>query len=341
MPTTTPAPRGAASSPEVSAVPTVGQRAYRQRAVKTRSRAADPTGAAARLATYVPDAPGAANHMDIVRTLAAAASPVDSADATELLSALAGHAAWLDSTGQDVDASTLLDPERVQRWVLVSLAALTAGSAANYRTRLARVAAAVDGVTQAAAPMYTSDPSSPYCRPDVNAMLVWAEAQRTERLTRDLRMLLRLGLGAGLSTGECLDTRNGDVTVTPNGTTTVAVRGTRPRTVRVDPRHGPALLDGSDGDPHAPLLLASRSGSVGKNAVSNLVDQALRSGAGDPRVPRLVPQRMRATWLVGHLATGTRADILLGQAGLDSLAALDRYLRFVPQAAAETAGVTP
>jgi len=316
-------------------VPTVGQRAFRQRAVRTRTRTADPAGAASRVTTYVPDAPGATGHMPVVRSLAAAAAPVDAADASELLSALAGHAAWLDATGHDVDEAALLDPELVQRWVLVGLAGLSAGTTANYRSRLARVAQAVHGGTAPAAPLYASDPSAPYRRTDVDAMLVWACAQRTERFARDLRMLLALGLGAGLSTAETLDARRRDVTVTQDGTVTIAVGGVRPRVVQVDPRHAPTLLDAADNGPDTHLLLSGRTGAVGKNGISNLVDQALRSGAGDRRVPRVVPQRMRATWLVGHLAAGTRVDVLLTQAGLDSLGTLDRYLRFVPQAVAD------
>jgi len=336
MTTTTASPAGDASSPEVSAVPTVGQRAYRQRAVKTRARTADPNGAASRVATYVPDAPGAAAHMHVVRSLAAAAAPVDAADASELLSALTGHSAWLDATGQAVDEVTLLDPERVQRWVLIGLAGLSPGTTANYRSRLTRVATAIHGRSgPTAAPLYASDPSTPYRRTDVDAMLVWADAQRTERFARDLRMLLALGLGAGLSTAEILDARSGDVTITQDGTVTVAVRGLRPRTVQVNPRHAPVLLEGSGDAPDVHLLLAGRTTGVGKNGISNLIDQALRSGAADRRVPRVVPQRMRTTWLVNHLATGTRADVLLAQAGLDSLGTLDRYLRFVPQAVAD------
>lgn len=168
-------------------------------------------------------------------------------------------------------------------------------------------------------------------------MLVWADAQRTERFARDLQMLLALGLGAGLSTAEILDARSGDVTITQDGTVTVAVRGLRPRVLQVNPRHAPSLLEGSDDAPDVHLLLAGRTTGVGKNGISNLIDQALRSGAADRRVPRVVPQRMRATWLVNHLAAGTRADVLLAQAGLDSLGTLDRYLRFVPQAVADAA----
>ena len=336
MTTTTQSPAGDASSPEVSAVPTVGQRAYRQRAVKIRTRVADPAGAASRIATYVPDAPGAADHMDMVRSLATAAGPVDAADASELLSVLAGHAAWLDATGQDVTATTLLDAERVQRWILIGLAALSAGTTANYRSRLTRVAAVVNGHPgPVAAPLYASDPTSPYRRTEVDAMLVWAAGQRTERFGRDLRMLLTLGLGAGLSTAELLDARATDLAVKPEQAVTVTVRGLRPRVVHVDPRHAPVLLGDAGDTPDGHLLLSGRTGPVGKNGLSNLVDQALRTGTPDRRVPRPVPQRMRATWLVAHLAAGTRVDVLLAQAGLDSLAALDRYLPFVPQAVSE------
>lgn len=55
----------------------------------------------------------------------------------------------------------MLDPALVQRWALVGLAGLSAGTAANYRSRLARVAAAVSGRDRPA-PLYASDPCEPY-----------------------------------------------------------------------------------------------------------------------------------------------------------------------------------
>ncbi|MEI2715396.1 MAG: hypothetical protein V9E98_00015 [Candidatus Nanopelagicales bacterium] len=41
---------------------------------------------------------------------------------------------------------------------------------------------------------------------------------------------------------------------------------------------------------------------------------------------------MRVTWIVGHLAAGSPVKALMQAAGVDSLEALNRYLRFVPDA---------
>ena len=41
---------------------------------------------------------------------------------------------------------------------------------------------------------------------------------------------------------------------------------------------------------------------------------------------------MRATWIVTHLTAGSPVKALVEAAGVDSLEALTRYLRFVPDA---------
>ncbi len=41
---------------------------------------------------------------------------------------------------------------------------------------------------------------------------------------------------------------------------------------------------------------------------------------------------MRATWMVTHLTAGSPVKALVEAAGVDSLEALTRYLRFVPDA---------
>ena len=82
-------------------------------------------------------------------------------------------------------------------------------------------------------------------------------------------------------------------------------------------------LAAAAGDDH--LFRPDSDERTGKNAVSNLVTAARRGG--NPDLPRLTPQRMRATWLVRHLNAGVRPDVLLRFAGLDDLGSLDRYLR--------------
>lgn len=62
-----------------------------------------------------------------------------------------------------------------------------------------------------------------------------------------------------------------------------------------------------------------------KNLIGNFVDKT-----GPGRV-RANAQRMRSTWIVTHLTAGTPVKALVEAAGVDSLEALTRFLRFVPE----------
>jgi hypothetical protein len=45
-------------------------------------------------------------------------------------------------------------------------------------------------------------------------------------------------------------------------------------------------------------------------------------------------QRMRSTWITQHLSAGTNVRVLVRAAGVESLEAFTRYLRFVHEPAA-------
>ena len=315
-------------------VPTVGQRIARARAQARDARPADPDAARARVAAFRPVDAMARPHVALIRELALAAGPADDTDAAELLSALAGHAAWLTATGLDVTADSLVDPDLVQRWALHGLADLAAGTAANYRSRLARVAAAVCGSSRPA-PLHASDPCEPYTLGHERAHVLWAGRLPTDRARADLSGAALLGYGCGLPAAELTDTVGDDVEQHDDGLVVVRVRGPRARVVPVRARYGPALLAlAADAGP-AHLFRPATDGRLGKNALTNAVARAAQHG--DPLLPRLTAQRMRATWLVRHLDAGTPPAALLAAAGLDGLGSLDRYLRWTTPLAADQA----
>ncbi len=306
-------------------MPTVHQRSARAKALTRPTRPADPAGARSRLDSYVPDDTLARPHAGLLRGLAAAADPVDATDAGELLSALAGHAASLAAAGVAVTAETVLDPARVERWVLVGLAALSSGTAGNYRTRIARVAAAGD--PRRLAPVHASDPAQPFTVAEEDQQIALCTGQRTARIGQNLLAVLCLGFGAGLSTAEIVETYGTDVTLDVDGNVLVFVTSARDRAAPVRRRYAETLLGLAQETGDTPLFNPGAAGRLGKNAVTNLVTES-RHGA-DPTIPRLTPQRMRATWLVRHLDAGVRADVLMACAGLTDLGTLDRYVRWL------------
>lgn len=84
------------------------------------------------------------------------------------------------------------------------------------------------------------------------------------------------------------------------------------------------LAEALDGTASDELAFCSGRTGVHRNFVTNFV--AKTSGVG--LKPQL--QRLRATWIVHHLAAGTPAVPFMQAAGVQSLEALTRYLRFVP-----------
>lgn len=322
-------------------VPTVNSRQARERRLARSPRSTDRTGAADRIAAYIPANPAADRHLPLIQALAAKADPRNPADSAELLTALAEHAAWRDARGETVDAESLLDPVNVQQWVLVGLAALTAGSSANYRSRIARVAAAVNGPLGLPAPLNTSAGVAMYGRDECNRLLDWATDQPSELAAADLVNAVCLLVPFGLASAETNLARSGDLTrhvlnhhwSSPTVLYSLKVRGPRARTVVADPAWNGLIANIILEDADAFFVFHDRIGPPGRNALSNLVDRCLRdSGAG---AVRLTPQRTRATWIVRHLAAGTRLDLLLAEAGLDSPASLGRYLQQIPRAIAD------
>lgn len=307
---------------EVQDVPTVGQRAGRLRAQGLRARAANPDAAAGRVRTFLPGDASVDPYLSLVRSLALTAVPVNAEDAAELLTALASHAAHLVATGTPVDQDTLLDPARVDAWLLRGAPALGYGTSANYRSRLLRVAQALTGVPDGTTPMPSSDPATVYRPAEEDRLVSWAVGLANERQRADVCAALGVLLGTGSTAAEVMGVRSHDLGVLSGGGVTLCL-GSRTVPVRERYRHlvvrAARRADGDGGF----LVMPDAPGRGGRNGLSNLVDRALDGHTG---VPRLTPQRTRATWVVRQMEAATRADVLVAAAGVTSFAALARYV---------------
>ena len=62
----------------------------------------------------------------------------------------------------------------------------------------------------------------------------------------------------------------------------------------------------------------------------NFVTGFARGLAADPAAPRLSAGRCRASFICGHLATGTPVPVLLAVTGIAEAGSLARYARHVP-----------
>lgn len=262
-----------------------------------------------------------------VRAAVTEAQPSTPYRASALLGAVAALTHWSWMGGIPLEPAAVLDRWNIERFITEGATTWSPASRGNRRSVLFRVSEALLGHearTPRVAPLPPSDPSKPYDAAELVAFRSWAASQATEAKRRDSAVLLALGGGAGLATEDLLAVRRRHVTEV-DGVAVVAVAGRRPRQVPVLAAWADTLAEAvaeTDADGYA--FRPGRSGRT-KNSVSNLLGKT--DGATKPQ-----PQRLRATWIVHHLAVGTPVKPLMAAAGVKSLEALTRYLRFVPDA---------
>lgn len=115
--------------------------------------------------------------------------------------------------------------------------------------------------------------------------------------------------------------------------TRVQVTGERTRTVQVLRAYEDALTTRATASAPGAFLIRPQRKTNPRNFVTNLVDRSTKPEWGPQS------QQMRATWLVEHMSTGTPVAVLLEAAGLQSLDALARYMRFVAPITAASARI--
>ena len=201
--------------------------------------------------------------------------------------------------GLPLDREVILDPDSVERFVEVSLAGER--SAATYRSTLRRVAP----LLTRSAPWEPRPTSlgrhglvAPYSEVEVKILCQDAALQPNESRRRAALALLALGLGAGLDGRWVAKVRATDV-VKRGRFVIVSVGAPAARSVVVRAKWEHAVLDLASSAGSAFLVGGS---SVSSNRTSHLTD-SLVVPTGHPR---LVPSRLRSTWLLGHLLAGTR-----------------------------------
>ncbi|MEO7836167.1 MAG: hypothetical protein ABIS21_00830 [Acidimicrobiales bacterium] len=108
-----------------------------------------------------------------------------------------------------------------------------------------------------------------------------------------------------------------------DGGVVVRLGGARPRQVWVLDRYADAVAAAAERCDEQFML-----GGI-KADRRSVTTGLLHSIAGDPALPALEPSRLRSTWLVSHLAAGTRLDVLMAAAGLASTTSLGDLVCFL------------
>jgi integrase len=213
----------------------------------------------------------------------------------------------------------VFDRATIGHYIATGCPQLTPAARGNRRSLLLRVSEAL-GVAKVnrLRPLPPSDPTAPYRHAELVSVISWARGQSTPDRRRNGHILLALGLGAGLSAQEIIELRRKDVTRDEQGTT-ISVPGPRPRVVPVL-REWEDALDGPGQDDD--FVFRSGRTMAYTNAISNFVARGPRHGI------RPQSQRMRTTWLIRQLDAGTPVAVLAEVAGVDSLEAFTRYMKF-------------
>jgi integrase len=231
---------------------------------------------------------------------------------------------WQDA-GLDLDAELVFHRAIIDRFSRAGLPAFNEAARGNIRSQLLRVAEAVLDpalVPRRLTPMRAADPSRPYLEREVIALQAWANSQSTEARRDNANVLLALGLGAGLSASEIGNLNVRDLCAHDAGVD-VEILGPRARQVPVLDYWTGVLRERIAQLPGDRFAFREGHTSNYDNLISNFVSRSRSEGV----LPQT--QRMRATWVVHHLQNGVPLAQLLRASGVESLDALNRYMRFV------------
>lgn len=230
--------------------------------------------------------------------------------------------AW-QTRGVELDVGRMFRRRVVEEFVHRGMSSYTRGSRATYRSMLISIVNAVTPPSEQPFPIPRSDPTHPYTPPEIAALRSWAGSQGNSTRRQDAAVLLALGFGGGLATRELLALRVSDVDKRSDGVH-VLVWDRRPRLVPILAAWDTALRAAvRDADPSDWLFRRGRTG-VRPAQVTDFLHR------GHTTELDVRPARMRTTWMLTHLQSGTPPRELLRIAGLENLAALDRLTRFLP-----------
>jgi integrase len=238
---------------------------------------------------------------------------------------------WWTRRGVPLERGVLLSEESINRFIADGLPDLSDASRGNVRAQLRRMRDVLHPqVLPAPEVLPPSAPSVPYSDAETDAFSQWADSQSTPDYSDDSDVILALGFGAGLTSAEMGSVRASDIASDDSGVL-IAVTGPRPRVVPVRRRWEAVLVERAVQLKPADYVIRPLRKTNSKNLISNIVDRGVD--------PELGPssQRMRATWLVHHMTAETSLPTLMEAAGIQSLEALTRYVRFVPKVSDEQA----
>lgn len=239
------------------------------------------------------------------KALAARARPVRRTRAKAYLFALATLGTYARTIGADLTPSVLLGPSFIERCCLT--ARFSPATARTVRSNLRAVRRSIEPAA-GPPPIPRTRAKDPYSDADIAGYLALADAQPTERRRRRASALVALGAGAGIIAGELRRVRGRDVEVVA-GSLVVRIAGSRPRIVPVRSGFCDRLVADA-------TYFAERPMVAGANPDGHdVTNPILRTLSGGRDLDRLVPGRLRSTWLVA-CAQAVGLDAFMAAAGI-------------------------
>jgi integrase len=255
----------------------------------------------------------------------------DSADSTpytaaDLVAAASRLAAWTWQTaGLPLERSVVFRRDVVARFIAVGCLTLKPASRGNLRSQLLRMSEILldpREVPRRLAALEPSEPAAPYSSAELISLRSWASTQSTPARRANAWVLLATGAGAGLAASEIGQLRVRDIAVDEGGVL-LQIKGERPRFVPVLREWEQVLVDRTRTLEPERFAFRENHGNYYPNLIANFIDRSQVVGV------KPQSQRLRATWIVRHLDAATPVVPLMRAAGIESLEALTRYVRFV------------
>lgn len=236
------------------------------------------------------------------------------------------HYAWV--RGYPLDRQVVFSREFIGQFAHDGLKEFSNSTRATYRSWAFLMSdALLTGPNRRvkAKPIGRGAASVPLTPKEMALAKAWARGQKTENRRVNATMLLALCGGAGLTSIEMSQVTADDVFVDDGGVD-IEVRGDRARRVTVLAEWEAPIAAVAQAAMRKDqwLFVPRRRKAYTKNFVHSFV-----ADTNDLPFP-INSHRLRATWLVTHMAAGTPVKLLAQAAGLDSLDGLRRFVQYVP-----------
>lgn len=274
----------------------------------------------------------ASDHWDaianFVRTIVTLLVAEHKAVVVNALTAVSLYAHWAFERGLPLDEpADVFHPAMLYRYSSEKLDS----KASIYRDNHLRTLRRLMALLEDPAPDYPRKPlrrrpipaTGPFTASEQAAFVSSSNTRNTEWQRSNMRVLLGLGFGAGLTAEELNHARAADIRRAGEHLV-VDTHGKNARTIPVRHDWAPILLRGlATREPEDYAILGYRHETISARLMVEMHVAA-------PHEPHPTPNRMRTTWIVEHLTRGVRPDIVAAIAGLGDITSLRNYILRMP-----------